>query len=272
MGFVANIDFRHNYNNPVVVAFINTRWGDESVSARIRAVSSSGCQLFMQEPDRGSHAAEWVSYIVVESGRNTLEGGIVVEAGITHSTIIHRGGQPFDGHSVQFDESFSSTPVILHSLMTHNNNDFMASLVTNVQTNSFKVAMEAAETSKNSAGEGVGWVAFSSKTGSTGDFSFVIGTGNDGNSDGVDNSPFVINLPLGYFSDSPDIVVSLYGTRGKDGSWARGAGEWINTKQTVYAEEDQILQPERGHIWEPFAWAAFTANTDLVAAASAPER
>ena len=69
------------------------------------------------------------------------------------------------------------------------------------------------------------------------------------------------------FNDNPDIVVSLYGVRGKDGSWARGAGVWSKDAQHAYAEEDQILQPERRHIDEQFAWAAFTANTDLIAAA-----
>jgi len=271
-GFVANINFRHRYTNPVVVTFINTRGGRQSVSARIRALTSSSCELFMQEPDNQGHADEWVSYIVVESGRNILEGGIVVEAGITDSTIIHKGGQPFEGHKVGFTGAFSDTPAILHSLMTHNNNDFMASLVTNVQTHSFKVAMEAAETDKNSSGEDVGWIAFSSKAGSMHGFYFTIGTAEYGTKNGVDGSPHVINFPPNYFTDKPDIVVSLYGVRGKDGSWARGAGDWSSTKQTVYAEEDQISDKERTHPRATFAWAAFTEETNLVAAAPAPRR
>jgi len=270
-GIVAEIAFRNQYINPVVVAFINTRNGLESISARVRDISSSGCQLFMQEPDNQGHMAEWVSYIVVESGRNTLEGGIVVEAGITSSTIIHRGGQSFTGHPVQFEEAFTNTPAILHSLMTHNNNDFMASLVTDVHVDSFKVAMEAADTRKDSSGEDVGWIAFSSATGSTSSTSFSIGTANDGTDDGVDDSPHVIDLTSANFNDNPDIVVSLNGVWGVDGSWARGAGVWSKDMQHAYAEEDQIKSSERQHVDEHFAWAAFTANTDLIATASALE-
>mmetsp|Transcript_25965 Transcript_25965/g.33087 ORF Transcript_25965/g.33087 Transcript_25965/m.33087 type:complete len:694 (+) Transcript_25965:46-2127(+) len=266
-GIVAEIAFRKQYINPVVVAFINTRNGGQSISARVRDISSSGCKLFMQEPDNQGHAAEWVSYIVVESGRNTLEGGIIVEAGIASSTIIHRGGQSFNGHLVQFEEAFSNTPAILHSIMTYNNNDFMASLVTDVRVDSFIVAMEAADTRKDSSGEDVGWIAFSSATGSTSSTSFTIGTANDGTNDGVDDSPHVIDLTSANFNGNPDIVVSLYGVRGKDGSWARGAGVWSKDAQHAYAEEDQILQSERRHIDEQFAWAAFTANTDLIATA-----
>jgi len=219
----------------------------------------------MQEPDNEGHNAEWVSYIVVESGRNTLEGGILVEAGIKSSTIIHRGGQPFSGHPVQFEGAFSIAPVLLHSLMTHNNNDFMASFVTGASTNSFQVAMEAAESNKNSGGEDIGWIAFSSATGSTSRTSFVIGTGNDGTSDGRTNSPHVIDLTAAGYSHTPDIVVSIINSRGWDGGWARGAGAWDKAVQGVFAEEDQIKDTERGHIDEKFAWAAFTTNTDLVA-------
>jgi len=263
---VATINFRNEYINPVVVAFINTRNGGQSVSARIRALTSSSCELFMQEPDNQGHVAEWVSYIVVESGRYILEGDIVVEAGIASTTIIHRGGQPFSGHPVQFQGGFSSTPAVLHSLVTHNNNDFMASMITNVGTSGFSVAMEAAGSGKNSASEDAGWIAFSPKTGSTSSTSFVIGIGNDGTNDGVTNSPHVIDL-TGNFNGAPDVVVSVYNPRGWDGSWARGAGIWTMNKQTVYAEEDQVSDNERGHLDELFAWAAFLAETDLVATA-----
>uniref|UniRef100_A0A7S4S4Y0 G8 domain-containing protein n=1 Tax=Ditylum brightwellii TaxID=49249 RepID=A0A7S4S4Y0_9STRA len=129
-----------------------------------------------------------------------------------------------------------------------------------------------------SSGEDVGWIAFSSATGSTSSTSFTIGMAKDGTSDGVDNSPHVIDLDgtndgvdtSANFNDNPDVLVSLYGVHGKDGSWARGAGVWSKDTQNAYAEEDQILQSERSHIDEQFAWAAFTANTDLIALIPAP--
>uniref|UniRef100_A0A7S4S4P6 Uncharacterized protein n=1 Tax=Ditylum brightwellii TaxID=49249 RepID=A0A7S4S4P6_9STRA len=138
-----------------------------------------------------------------------------------------------------------------------------------------QLGQQAADTRKDSSGEDVGWIAFSSATGSTSSTSFTIGTANDGTNDGVDNSPHVIDLDSPHvidltsanFNDNPDIVVSLNGVWGVDGSWARGAGVWSKDAQHAYAEEDQILQPERRHIDEQFAWAAFTANTDLIAAA-----
>jgi len=264
---VATISFKNDYINPVVVAFINTRNGGQSVSARIRNLSSSGCQLFMQEPDNQGHMAEWVSYIVVESGRYILEGDVVVEAGITRTTTIHSSGTGWGGVDVQFNKAFSSTPAILHSLVTHDNNDFMASLVTDVETGSFKVGMEAAGSGKTSPGEDVGWIAFSPKTGSTSSTSFVIGIGKDGTADGVSNeTPHVINMSG--FGSTPDVVVSIFNPVGGDGSWARGAGMWNTAEQRVYAEEDQVADLETGHMDEWFAWAAFSEGTDLLGAAT----
>ena len=47
---VFKVNFRNQYTDPVVVAFINTRRGGQSVSARIKSVTTSSFDLFMQEP------------------------------------------------------------------------------------------------------------------------------------------------------------------------------------------------------------------------------
>ena len=72
-GVSAVVNLRHSYTDPVVVAFINTRNGDQSVQVRVRAVTSSSFEVFMQEPDNQGHNPETVSYIVVEKGRHTLD-------------------------------------------------------------------------------------------------------------------------------------------------------------------------------------------------------
>mmetsp|Transcript_8293 Transcript_8293/g.10921 ORF Transcript_8293/g.10921 Transcript_8293/m.10921 type:complete len:271 (-) Transcript_8293:100-912(-) len=223
----------------------------------------------MQDPDKKGHGTEWVSYIVVEAGRNMLEGGIIVEAGTKSTSIIHRGGQSFKGDSVKFSEPFKGPPVILHSLNTYNTRDFMTSMATDVKKEDFQVAMEAAETGKTSTFEYVGWIAFSPATGSTNGDAFIIGTGKDGTFDGkgLFNSPHDIDLSSAGFNGSPDMVVSVLNPTGSDGSWARGAGGWNTVKQEVLAEEDQISDQERKHIDEQFSWAAFTANTDLIGTA-----
>lgn len=277
------MQFQHQYDDPIVVAFINSRRGGQSISARIRSVSSSSFELFMQEPDNENHADEYCSWMVMERGRHILEGNIVVEAGSLDTNNTHRGGYGFlsddtNATDIAFQVAFSERPAVLHSLMTHNNNDWMASLVTDVRNDGMKIALEAAESGKVSpGGETVGFIAMSTGIGVNNGNPFHIGVANDYGKngatdqgrDGVTDSPHVIEFDSTFASlapEAPDVVVSLYGEGGTDGSWARGSGVWSATEQGVFAEEDQVKDSDRGHVDETFAWAAFPPNSEIVAA------
>lgn len=263
-GVSTTVSLRNTYVNPVVVAFINTRKGHNSVGVRVRSVSKTSFELFMQTPNNQNHTAETISYIVVERGRHVLDGGLIVEAGSVATSTVHSGGQAYAGDSVSFTNAFSGTPAVLHTLNSHNNNDFMASLATNVGPSGFEVGLERAETGKTAVSETVAYVAFSTGSGTTHGAHYAVGQGSDGTQDGVTNSPH--SIALSGFSTPPNIVVSVYGENGLDGCWARGAGVYSPTVQAVYAEEDQIQDAERSHADEPFAYAAFAPNTDFVLA------
>ena len=263
-GVSTTVTLRNKYANPVVVAFINTRNGGQSVQARVRSVSKTSFQIFMQAPDNQAHAAETVSYIVMERGRHVLDGGLVVEAGFVNTSTVHSGGQSYVGDAKSFTSAFSATPAVLHTLNTHNNNDFMASMVTGVGTSGFQIGLERAETGKTVVSETVAYMAFSVGSGTTNGAHYQVGQGADGIADGVTNTPQ--NIPLSNFSSSPNIVVSVYGKNGLDGCWARGAGAYSSTLQSVFAEEDQIQDAERSHADESFAYAAFPANTNFALA------
>ncbi len=257
------VNTRHSYTDPVVVAFINTRSGNQSVQVRVRAVTSSSFEVFMQEPDNQGHNPETISYIVMEKGRHTLDGGLTVEAGTVETSTTHVGGQAFGGDAVIFDDAFASTPAVLHTLNSHNNADFMASLATKVDAGGFEIGLESAETNKVPVSETVAWIALSTGSGTAHGSAFMIGVGNDGSNDGYDDTAHSISLTG--FSAAPDLVASVYGENGRDGSWARGAGTWSASSQTVYTEEDQISDSERSHADETIAYAAFAPDTDLVA-------
>ncbi|HRI63967.1 MAG TPA: lectin-like protein [Polyangium sp.] len=263
-GVSATVTMRNKYANPVVVAFINTRNGDQSVGVRVRSVSATSFQIFMQAPDNQAHAAETVSYIVMERGRHVLDGGLIVEADFVNTATAHSGGQSYAGDAVSFTSAFSATPAVLATLNSHNNNDFMASMVTNVGTSGFQIGLERAETGKIVVSEKVGFMAFSTGSGTTNGSRFMVGQGADGKSDGVTNAPH--NITLSGFSAPPNIVVSVVEKNGLDGCWARGAGPYSSTMQAVFAEEDQIQDSERSHADEAIAYAAFAPNTNLALA------
>eukprot|EP00957_Ditylum_brightwellii_P025469 1925545-Ditylum_brightwellii.AAC.1 len=164
-GNVANISFRHEYTSPVVLAFINTQNGVESIAPRIKEVTATGCIIFMQEPDHQGHMAETVSYIVAEKGRYELDDGLIFEAGAIETDKGWEKGEIFEGDQITFSQSFQHPPAVLHSLNTHTNEDFTASLVTKITSHGFEIAQEYAETGGwNIVEETIAWIAF--KTGS----------------------------------------------------------------------------------------------------------
>lgn len=280
-GVVETVAFRNpdGYKKPVVVAFINTRNGTETVAVRVRAVAGTGFEIFMQEPDNEEHNKEVVSYIVMEEGSWYLEGGLSVQAGSVVTSEVHRSGMEYDGigEEVELDDILpgSDDPVVLASLQTHNEADFMSTFVTGVSENGFRVGQEALQTYKDHKEETIGWVAFSSPnaTGTLGtsssSSSFLLGYQHNESPDpsnGVDDAAFFIDLTPGGFAETPDVIVGLYPQFGIDGSFARGAGSWTKDDQTVYAEEDQLYDSERNHAAEPVVWAAFAPNSDFVLA------
>lgn len=264
---VMNVGFRSYYANPVVVAFVNTRNGDDSVDVRVKDVTSSGFNIFLEEPPAfdGVHAwAEEASYIVMEKGRHTLVGGMVVEAGSHSTNTVHTGGTGFAGDEITFNTPFTSIPAVMATLNTYNNGEFMSSLTTNVRAAAFEIGQEALETGNLAQVETIGWMAF--EQGFDVGLNFIAGYEvEDAQSDGVGQAGFTIDISDAQFAELPDLVVNVYGEKGPDGSYARGAGEFTATTQKVYAEEDTNKDSERNHASEPFAWVGFNHNSDLFA-------
>lgn len=255
------------YANPVVVAFINTRNGDESVDVRVKDVTSRSFKLFLEGSPSldGEHTDEEVSYIVMEEGKHELDGGLVVQAGRHATSCVHRGGQSFVGDQVDFDTPFAGTPAVLATLNTYNNGEFMSSLTTDVKTTDFEICQEALETDSDVASETIGWMAFETGVNTTsGGSPYIAGYAvEDAAKDGVGETGYTIDLAPAGFADLPDLVVNVYGEKGTDGSYARGAGTFNAVTQTVFAEEDVEKDSERGHLSEPFAWVGFGHNTFL---------
>ncbi|MHA1742855.1 MAG: DUF2341 domain-containing protein, partial [Candidatus Heimdallarchaeota archaeon] len=256
-GVIKTITFKQTYSEPVVVAYIATRNDDESVEVRVTEVTSTSCKIFMQEPDNGDHPTETVCYIVMEKGAWTVNG-LKMEAGKVETDSVHREGNSYGGVTVTFSQTFSSTPAILHCLNTYNNQDFMTTVAHSESATSFKVQQEAAGSGSPATTETIAWIAV--EAGKKGilphHIYYETGFESDGGSDGVDNgTPHTITFSQ-TFNKPPVIVVKGASGAGTDGYWARSAGTWSKSTHTVFAEEDQVGNSERGHVDEYFAYWA----------------
>jgi hypothetical protein len=260
----AIIEFKKKYVDPVVVVYITTRGGGQSIEARVKDVKEDGCTIFLEEPDDENHNPETIIYIVMEKGSHITDAGYRIEAGI-HTTDKHRrGGQTdFEGDFIKFSKMFKGTPAVLHSLNTYNNGAFATTMAQNVTAEGFEVAQELAETKKPAMEESIAWIAFERFVGKgfitdvKGEAGLVTATTNTG----VDNKVGVnVEFNAGFVA-RPDVVVKGQTMNGTDGYWARGAGAWSKDLVKVYGEEDQRTDKERSHTKETFAYVALEADS-----------
>lgn len=204
-GVVASPSFSTSYDNPVAVAYIPTRGGGQSIVYRCRNVTSSGMEVFMEEPDEQGHNGETLVWMVAEAGEYESASGIKFEAH-THSTSSVRasGDSGTFGDTISFNTNWSNTPTVLHTLNTYNNSDFMATQANSVSTSSFNLSQEAAQTGTSSSTETIGWIAFEQEpaTATIDGNDIEINSENDGSNDGPDDT--VHNVYVGGLVDRFD--------------------------------------------------------------------
>lgn len=215
-GAVEQIDYQSVYKNPIISAYIPTRNGDQSVDVRARNVSSDSCELFLREPDDGSHPTETVCYVIAEKGSWTTQNGYHIEVGSLDTDSVHDGlgsdgsVENPNGVGVSFTNSFDSVPVVLGTINTNNNDDFASTVIHDTQTGSFKTEQTIAETESSVTTETIGWFAIEQSSGefSTGS-KWKAKNVSDGDGDSVENTDQ--NLPYSSLSlnNKPDLISSM---------------------------------------------------------------
>ena len=163
-----SVTLMHTYTNPIVIAKPPTFKGTDPSVVRINNVSGSGFDISLQEwgYKDGNHTNEDVSYIVMEVGSHALPNGIAVKAGSidTDSEYVDRTCDTTKSNyeTVSFTSSFSSTPVVISSVMTFNGSEAVASRVWDVSTSSFKLALqeEGDPVTLTHSAEAIGYIAF----------------------------------------------------------------------------------------------------------------
>lgn len=260
-GSITTLNFRNTYVDPVVVAYIISRNDNDSLDVRINNVTGTSASIFYEDPANNGTTGEVASYIVMEKGRHVFANGLVIEAGTLTTAVVHTSPNAFAGVTVNFNTAFAATPVVLHTVNTYNNGDFISSVCDSTALGSFTLSLENAAVGSPVVSENIGWIAFSAGNDAINGSNYEINVVNDGSNDGVDDTPQIINF--GSFAAIPDIVVKGNSGGGADGYWTRSQGTLTNLTHQVFAEEDQVGDGERGHANEFFAYAAFDANTNI---------
>jgi glucose/arabinose dehydrogenase len=149
------VNYTQAYVNPVVIMGPPSFNGREPTSLRVRNVGSTGFEFQIDEWDYldQQHLAESVAYMVIERGTHVLADGRRITAGRVRSKHKWK--------SVNYVEAFTTTPVVIAQISSHNGGQTVTERVRNITAEGFGIRLQEEEGNDGwHVKETIGWVAF----------------------------------------------------------------------------------------------------------------
>ena len=284
------VPLQQNYSTPPLIFAMPTQVGGDPVTIRVRNITTSNFEMLQVEPNGsdGPHAAMNINYIAVDPGVHFLPDGTKLIAG-KYGTQTEQGNIPgltTGWDDISFANPFSSTPIVLGSIQTANNEigniatdpsePFLAVTIQSVVSNGFQVALERAEVAPGGVyiSETVAYLAIeSAKQGTFKDVSNVeiqyetILTDKKikGWSDGAYDVTYINT-----YVDPPNVVGAQQTRYGNNGGWLRERNAKTNTVVRLAIDEDQYNDSERYHIAEIGGLLIFEKNFAFDSSTYAP--
>ncbi|MGG7567870.1 CARDB domain-containing protein [Rhodovulum sp. DZ06] len=253
------LSFNETYDDPVVIAFVQSRQGLQPVTVRVDELTGTGATLRLQEPNHldGGHAAEAVTVMVVEAGTWLMPDGSVMQAGVAQLDGTTANG--FE--AITLERGFDAAPVLLTQVQSSNGADFVVTRTKDVGPDGFSIAMQEEEANNDSwhAQEDVGWVALEAGTGAWGDLVWEAGSVS-----GVSHVPKLVGFDHG-FEYPAGVVAGLSSYAGADPAHARGTAV-TQEGFRVFVEEDTSADAEIGHFGETVDYIAVSSTGAMTVA------
>lgn len=252
------VNFKHSYSNPVVVAKAPSFNGGDPGIVRIRNVTSSGFEIAFQEwlYKDGNHTTESIPYLVVEAGNHTLAGGLQLAADTTKTDESYQNlcpGSVSDTTNVVFGTAFPSAPVVLTSVVTFDGSDTVNSRVKDVSASGFKVALQEQEDGDSHTEEEIAWVAIEKGQVADSSLPFYLDVGAVNNADEADKT---INFTTS-FSGPPTFLAAMQTINGADPAAIRTKNVATDSAK-IFVEEEKSCDTETGHGFEDVGFIAVT--------------
>ena len=252
------IALSHSFADPVVFAAATTTNGWQPATVRVAGLTSDTLTLAMQEPLSldGTHAAEQVSWMVVEAGAWQLADGTRLEVGTTD--VSARGGAGMT--DVTFAAPFDGVPLTLAQVQELPGIDFLDTRQTGASATGFRVTLEAEE-ARNALPQPpqeVGWMAIDPGTGlwegQEGLITFEAGTTGPVVTDAGADHSFAAD-----FAAAPLLLSQMVSFAGPDPAVTRVEGlDSSGARFTV--QEDQSADGELGHIAETVGYVGLSGG------------
>jgi hypothetical protein len=242
------VDFQKAYSNPVVIANAVSLEDDDPAVVRIRNVDESGFEICIQEWDYldNIHAKETVGYLVIEAGRYKLSDGVEVEAKWFETDQID------SFVSVNFDNSFQTTPIVVTSISSFNESDTVTGRIHGINSEGFKYCMQEQEANSPShAREIVNYVAWEPSCGVLDNVAFEVGkTANN-----ITNQFRMIQFCQSY-TDYPVFIADMQTSNSMNTANVRWRNLQTDTVE-IQIDEEQSADEETGHASEVVGYMMF---------------
>jgi len=239
------INFKHRFNDPIVITGGLSYLGLDPAMIRVRDVDSDGFWVRIHEWDYldGWHTMENASYIVLERGRYSLPGGILVEADSITTDVTA---------AYQFQElsaGFEKAPIVLASINSMNGAQAATYRVRDISKNGFFVGMWEQELSDQwHVPERIDYIAWQASSGEIGGVRFEAGV--------ADNTITNASATLSYDSESatkPSFLAAMQTTNGTDPAAMRITSV-TKTSAKLFVEEERSRDAETNHVPEKIGY------------------
>ena len=257
------IDLINTYTNPVVFVQPPSYNEDDPAIVRLDNITAGSFEAMIQEPEYndGIHEGETASYFVFEAGTWQLEDGTLLEVGTNSSSGLIKQG--FD--SVEFEQDFETSPIIISTVQTNNGTQFVRTRQQNPSVDGFSIGMEESEANQYSghATEELGWLAIEPGSGAWGDSTYLAGQTGDSVTHQWNNLDF-----NSLFDSTPQLMAGLSSYDGSDPSGIRYRNSGSNGVE-IKVEEDQSFDSETDHTTEVVDFLA-VEGTGILSAIPTP--
>ncbi|MCH2117590.1 MAG: FG-GAP-like repeat-containing protein [Pirellulales bacterium] len=271
VGNVANLTHQpqtillsRTFQNPVVFAQSSSANESQAAVVRVSDIESNRFTMKLAESSagNGTHAAETVTYVVLEAGTHLLFDGTRIDVGLVDTAASVSNQFTNTWEVVNFGATFDGVPAVLSQVQTANGADYLQTRYLSTSSSSVILALEQEESATTpSVQETVGYFAIEPGLGFWNGMKYKAGI--------TDNSVTNVPYDLQYgsaFSELPNLLGSLATYDSSDPAHVRYLNPTTGGVQ-LKIEEDLSLDGETVHPTEAVSYLAIGGEGTLTAVA-----